>query len=668
MRWLLPISILIASVASVGATPRWHHGSIAYSEPSGSNLYLELKTASGKVIGVELLPQVRRVWSVRLAQGQQIAVRGKQLKGDKSVAFVIEVDQLADIKLAGGKRRRLVGAAVTRSAARGPVVTLAGIGLWPPVTSAIIEKKIVRAHRDGVKRLVIDVGLTERWRSYQNPAPALEVIARATRIAKRLGLKTAFYFPSFELRREGWRGRGARLSRLAAPWAQHWHGGGPVYLTRFTKQEFWNKPGDEALWVCPNSPWRARFAKLLIAAAQRGVETFFVDVPYFRASGKRLACGCRHCRRQLLQRTGQPLGALRQSPAGRLRLLRWRQATIRRFLAELRAQLRRVNRRARLVVEEYPSSVKDGPRQTGFEAGELRVGDVDWLAHEYSAQQGRAAFDAAAQRDLLLTLKLYRGLDGTRPSWVLSYARTVAESQRSAAIHLAAGTSFWETKAPEMTDSSVSYAWRRRLNAWLSAYHKDLAYCRSVANVAVVYSSRSRLVDEKHFYALRETQRLLHQHNIAYHVVPIGDASALRRYPMILLPQLTVLDPVELRTLSALTSRLVAIGSSPAGLRAGRSARSAMEAVATIDSVPVIVEGGPLLAQICRGPQGALDLRLVNTAERPQTARIRLTGKARKVQSLPFLGKWRGLGIKRDGSQLIITTPVRQMQVVRVFQ
>jgi len=656
-------------------------GEVVYIEKSGRNLYVELKTGA-QTVGVELLPAVARLYAGKIAKGQQLAVQGKRLKGSKEIAYVVEVSEPGAVTLPGAVAgARLARLPLPRSAPDAAVEMIAAYGLWPPVDEEEVKARVAAAHTDRVGRLVVDTGLTELYRAYRDPGPYYTVIEQAAAEGRRQRVETVFYFPSFELRRE----KKTRISGNLVGWQPGWPqitlAGKPLLKTAFGKEEFWNKEGDEALWVCPNSPWRAEFIGRMVQAVKRGARTIFVDVPYFQQIGKSMTCRCRHCQARFKRETGQSIP--QKAAPGTFayhRWLWWRHEVLAGFFRELKAAIRKVDPAARLVVEEYPGHVEGATTSTGVDIGLVRD-EVDLFAHEYSGKQfDKKPFSVGDRLELAAALALYRGLDDRRPTWVLSYAHDPAGSRVNAAFHLCYDASFWETKGPEMNDTTVGRAWRRKLFAWFDAHRQAFGSTRQLANVALLYSPASRDFSADHFRTLRQVMLALLRAHIPFRVLSTRDLDQLPDYPTLVLPGVVALADRDAKAIRKHARRLLVVGVPPSkdgwGVktvdhRLSYRSVSAAKLPAAVGDLPIRVEGDGASDLIINlvGRTDEIQLRLANLKTRPVRVTVSLLSPKPAVRAmvLPLLGKESALAAK-PGPDGVLQLPVqvKDLTVVRL--
>jgi len=660
-------------------------GEVTFLEKSGDNLYVEIKVGDSTV-GVELFPGVARRFAGKISKGEQLTVQGKRVKGSKEIAYVVEVSDPALVRLgapapAGAGAAKLARIPLPKRFPSAPVEMIAAYGMWPPFGEAEIKDRVSKARTDAVGRLVLDTGLTELSRAYNNPAPFYQVLSQAAGAAQGQGIRTAFYFPSFEIRKEKEDRSRQPLGKWQPEWAQHTLTGKPLIKTAFGKEEFWNREGDEAMWVCPNSPWRKTFIDRMKGAVKRGATTLFVDVPYFQVTGKQMTCRCKHCQARFKKETGQTIPR-KPAPGSYAyhRWLWWRHEVLAGFFAELRTAVRKVDARARLVVEEFPAYVDGATTNTGVDIG-LVGNEVDIFAHEYSAKQfDKKAFSFNDRLDLAAALALYRGLDGDRPTWVLSYAHDVAGSHASAALHLCYDASFWETKGSEMNDTTVGRAWRRKLFSWFASNRALFGDGRQLASVALLYSPASRDFGTTHFKTLMQVIRTLIRAAVPLSVVSTRDIARLADHATVVLPDVVALTDGDAAALRRHRGRLLVVGKPPSrdgwGVKAAdhrlRHTRvSVADLPSSLKQVPLRVQAAIPLAVNLLAKKGEIQVRLAGLQPGRTTIAIVSLIPPRPVATatqLTLLGRESKLPLpatRSDGS-LTIPVQVKDLTILRL--
>lgn len=630
------------------------------------DIYLEI-ISKGRTFGLEIPRHLKDALRKFVEKGTPLSATGRARRGDSSVAFILPIRQKSQLAFGGPKaiERRLVGLPPNKEPKlRQPVLMLSAIGLWPPQTAQSITQSL-KSHRYGAAhRLIIDTGLTELWRAYQQPKAFLQTLARAAVAAKRAKIKTAFYFPSFEIRDTAGSRSRKQFSRSTKAWAQHTLTGHPWFKSKFLASEFWNQSGDQVVWACPNSPWRQTFFRQIRNSVKAGVELVFVDVSYFRWQDGHITCRCQHCQKRFHRETGLRIPkSIKKGGKDVARWLAWRSMLLVDFLRELRQTIRKVNPKAGLIVEEYPSIEPDGPRQAGFEAS-LLGNSVDGVAHENSAKQfDNKAYSYGDQLDLAAALALYRGLDQERATWVLSYAHNQKQSQKAAAMHLAFDASFWETKAPEMNDTSVGLPWRRKLFAWYSKYQHHFGTSEQASRLVLLYSATSRRQSRRHFEALMKSQRDLLEAKLPYRIVAEDQLGDVAEADLLMLPGVSQLSNSALEQLAKRKGETLGWGIHLTGVTPIAPA----ELLKYVKQTPLLVEGTGVVANLVRrGDQ--LQIRLVNLRSVPTTVSLRLIAPTLKKEThayqLTFLGEKRPLKWVRQGQTLSVKVELETMMLI----
>jgi hypothetical protein len=577
------------------------------------------------------------------------------------VAFVVEVQRPQDVTLASAAKLAALSPS-PRPVPEAPVEMIAGFGMWPPQQKNDIAEAVKTAKNQSVGRMVVDTGLTGLNRAYRHPEQYYKIIAWAAKETRQQGLRTAFYFPAFELRREGNLKTKAELLTLRYSWAQVTLSGRPFYKTRFSKHEFWNKEGDQVLWLCPNTPWREVFIERMVGAVRRGIEILFIDVPYYQATESHITCRCEFCRAKYKKDTGRDVPKKRASIDRRW--LAWRRQVLADFFSDLRRSIKKENSRARLVVEEYPAYIEGATRSTGIDIGHIGE-QVDIFAHEYSAKQfDKKPYSRQDRLELAATLNLYRGLDYPRPTWVLSYAHDPAGSRVSAAYHLCYDASFWETKAPEMNDTTVGSAWRKQLFSWFAKHRQVFGSSRPLAQTAVLYSPASRDISDLHFKALRQVTIRLTQSRIPHRVLSTRDLDQLGDYSTLILPAITALSPADTARIRSSKIRLLALGQVSSRLEA--QSTTVVDLPSKLGSTPVRVNGDQVVVNLIQR-KDEIQVRLANLTDTPAEVIVNLRlRQVKRVTRLSLLDEESPVVFNESEGSLRIPVNVKDLTVLRL--
>lgn len=276
-------------------------------------------------------------------------------------------------------------------------------------------------------------------------------------------------------------------------WLQQGIDGSPALF--YGAVAFWVGPHDEDAWLCLNDPvYRQRTADLLTAVTASGVDGVYLDVPlllheYGGSWEHQWSCHCDDCAARFLADTGSTLPTAVDfgDPVWR-RFVAWRLEVMAEWIDFCRATVEAENPDTVLIIEHW-NGLDDG--YTKGDTPTIYPGVSHVRAHEWGNSADNHYFTWLAGAGYHLT---YRGIDGTQPSWILSYANpgAVNASRLQAASVIGSGCCFWETSAPDMA-GSADYANRTAMFDWL-APREDHYYAADVepyADVCLLYSPSS---------------------------------------------------------------------------------------------------------------------------------------------------------------------------------
>ena len=153
-----------------------------------------------------------------------------------------------------------------------------------------------------------------------------------------------------------------------------------------------------------------------------------------------------------------------------------------------------------------------------------------------------------------------------------------------------------------MLDESAGRTWRKDLLAWVSEHAESFNGAQPVAEVALVYSNRTRnLTFGSSLESLVETQHLLDAAGIPYVVISEPSIERIHDFPYVIFPEVTyaAAEEVQAAVAQAYEGTLLLVGNSmtrdgwdESDLTPPTEAVDAAAAVAAIESVPLTVENG----------------------------------------------------------------------------
>ena len=559
-----------------------------------------------------------------------------------------------------------------------------------PITEAVLEEArtiVQRAASEGALWLDADTGISNFADNFLND-PAISYYPLAEAIvdeAHKHGVKVFFYFSGSEIETLNYsENPDASIDKVYPEWMQIDQFGEPMAFLPGEVEAFWLGPDTGDAWANPLAPgYREAIMKRAEAVAAAGADGIFVDVPYYFIYENRWADFSDHSAAAFKAATGFELP---RNLAGDGRAfyewLEWRQTVWRDYLGEMNERAKAVNPDTQIIAEEWPAASFDGILSTGYDTS---VADpaIDIAAHEYGHKQdegGAIAFEHADWQHTRDMYKWYQGMN--RTNWCLCYATEAADSKAIAAITYAHQLSFWETKAPTMLDESAGRAWRKELLAWIADHAETFNGAQPVAEVALVYSNRTRnLTFGSSLETLVETQHLLDQAGIPYVVIPEPNIGRIHRFPYVILPEVTYATEGVQNAVKSYQGTLLPVGNSLTrdgwdenDLTPPAKAVDASAAVAAIKSVPLRVENGEglFMELFKRGDAAQIRLFDPNLTEdfqalpRTVTLRFAWDGETPNVSTLPFMGEPQALSAIQEDGTVSVEVPVDMFTTVTI--
>jgi hypothetical protein len=256
----------------------------------------------------------------------------------------------------------------------------------------------------------------------------------------------------------------------------------------------------------------------------------------------------------------------------------WRHTQIIEFLRAVATTARAVNPDLVFMVENASADTAWATQNANDPAELTRLPDVS-TGHELETigdriDEGETGMQQATLDQWLsfrAMLAFARAADRPKPSWILTYGYRPRDSAQLAGLALAEGANFYETQGPVM-DGSVGAEARAELFAWMSRQTTGLFGGTALADVAVLYSPRTRDLldsgsgspydaeDSVHFAAYRATARLLHQAHVPFDVVLDTDTAAFNRYAVLIAPEIQLMSDETVAAIRAHPGRIVIVG------------------------------------------------------------------------------------------------------------
>ncbi|MFF2750638.1 hypothetical protein ACFVVA_34535 [Kitasatospora sp. NPDC058048] len=336
--------------------------------------------------------------------------------------------------------------------------------------------------------------LLSDWLTDAQFAAHMAEVKQFTGLAHAAGLKVVMYYPSLELISPGGeKGRSFYKNDQGKNWVQRDLAGKPNVF--YGSVVVWVDPGDESVWLSPNSPWRDYYLNRIKGVAATGVDGIWPDVPiYF--DGVLSWCDASTWGAAAFKAdTGLalPKAANFADPVFR-RYVEWRHRNLLRFQLDIADAGRSVNPDLVTFVETVSMDYRYAT-SIGLDGGYLRqapgavsqVWEVDILGN-YDGMRHATAADWVC---LISMYKYARAASGTKPAWAFSYGWQADDASLVMSQLIAAGCNPYEVKTPFKNDT-VDAAMRTRMYRFVRTNQTRLYDPVSIARVGVYHSAPSR--------------------------------------------------------------------------------------------------------------------------------------------------------------------------------
>lgn len=497
-----------------------------------------------------------------------------------------------------------------------------------PIAPELLEQAratVRRAATEGALWLDADTGITNVADAFIFD-PALTYYPLAEAIideAHRAGVKVFFYFSATEIETPDFAAQsGPAIHELYPDRPQVDQFSEPMVFEPGQLDFFWLEEDTADARMNPLDPGffevlAARSEKL----AQLGADGLFYDVGYFFTIDNRWADFSPASAAAFKAATGHNL-PVNLNADGKVyyEWLAWRHQVWADFYAALRERVQEANPDTLIIVEEYPGANPESIIETGLDPAVVERG-VDIVAHEYDHKQdegGAVAYDSNDWQHTRDVYKWYQGMN--RVNWSLCYATQAEDSRALAAISYAHQQSFWETKAPTMLDESTGPEWRQALLGWLARHANALNRAQPTAEVAVLYSGRTRnLTYAASLSELVRVQHALDKSGLPYVILTEPNISRIHDFPYLILPDVTYITPAVQAEIDRYGGELLLVGDSftrdgwnESDLEPPDESLSVNEAMNRITTTPLVIEGGEgLFVELFRRGNG-IQIRLFN--------------------------------------------------------
>jgi len=413
-------------------------------------------------------------------------------------------------------------------------------------------------------------------------------ISRVAKIAHSLDLKLVWYYPSLEvLTPHGEDVNHFSMFKDHPDWVQYNIDDNYTDLAQMTPNVFygglvfWVDPGAESAWMCHLSPYRDYFFERIQRLVTTGVDGVWIDVPLFNDIVGVWCCTNPHCRHKFELDTGMKFPTktdLNNSTPNFRRWMIWRHTELNQFLIDINNAARKVNPNFETIIEivtcDYNSATHQGLDGTfmGNVPGLTFCWEIDALSDD-NAMRNSLPNDWYS---LIAINKFCRGASTfERPCWAFTYGYEPEDAELVMAEAISAQISPYASKIPLMT-TIVSPQYRARMFSFIEHYQDYIFSSKSVAKVAILYSSSSRdfsdydfgtalyvttspptsgqqwwagdaadgVMPTNYIAEYRGWVKMLVAHHIPFDIVPIQyvDATKLQNYQAVVMPQINSLS------------------------------------------------------------------------------------------------------------------------------
>lgn len=406
----------------------------------------------------------------------------------------------------------------------------------------------------------------------------IQLITDAARLIHERGLKVVWYIPALEVITPNGRLREDTIARQHPDWLQLSFDGKQRGVF-YGRKVFWVEPNDESAWMCPNSPYREWLHARLARLAATGIDGLWLDVPLFGLVVGKWGCACNYCQDKFTLQTGMEFPTKFDLTDKRfLQYVQWRHRTLTEFMESCRKVIHAANPNTETIAEVV-SLDHLGASIWGTEGSQMSTHFVVW---EQDGVSEATSMADASYDDWIAQFSSYkycRGATMDRPSWAFSYGFNDPDAQLVMAGAIAAQNNPYELRTPKMT-TTVGIEFRGMMYNWIAEYSKLIFSSKSLASVAIIYSSRNRdFLDAMHHGGgglivsgnsnhrdrrwlghkpgsplyqeymgdYRGLGLMLYQNQIPTDIYPINrvDSKLLQDYPVLVLPYMAMLEEDE---------------------------------------------------------------------------------------------------------------------------
>ncbi len=420
----------------------------------------------------------------------------------------------------------------------------------------------------GVSLIELDVGLSSCDRLYGDDFKrALEVVREATRRAHSLGMRVAVYIPALEVVcdrevREDWTQESLDGRRLVVR-------GGELNVP-------WMSESELDLWMSPFSPHRDVILSRVREILGAGADGIWLDVPHLPEylTDEMSDLWPDASKWGTLNFEEEYWDEPPSSPddSSFASWLRWRHDAALDFVLSVAEE---TYFEGRILMVESSACDAEGT-ELGFDPAFLRFNPLVVMVPEIGPPSWKRGLSGASLDDWIsfyAMLKHARGSSPLKPFIPLTYGRDELDSARQLGLVISLGDGFFETNSRNgLMTGTVGYRFRKKA-FWLVKMLGNLSR-KHKSEIGVLFSSFSRdIVDTyvpdpynvtgtKHMRSFRDVISVLAGNHVGFDIIPIERTTLdeLRKYEVIIAPDVEVLTHNERRILSEYSGKLLVLG------------------------------------------------------------------------------------------------------------
>ncbi len=298
----------------------------------------------------------------------------------------------------------------------------------------------------------------------------------------------------------------------------------------YGKIAFWLEETSEDMWICPlKEDYRNYWLKNVLEVEKTGIDGIWWDVPFFvhyfgDSWDGEWTCFSKECENGFKNYSSCELPQKEdwESSCWR-RFIDFRYTAMGGFVKLIKDSLRKVNSNFVVVNEIWDENGVFSP-QTGFSSYHSKESNYnDFIAHEYEPAYS-ADYDVFSWYLYISQLLTFRGIDGERPTWVLSYSHSKEHAKMRASATILTSSNFYETD-DQMMSGTVGLDFRKSVFSWIKSNESYLYPEIEVplVDVGVYFSQKSidyyGLYDFRHDEDLKGIEMMLTKAGIPFEVL-----------------------------------------------------------------------------------------------------------------------------------------------------